>query len=488
MSEPNPISRVALVFFLVVSSALAGCVEGQEAEPAQTPGSVIETPAAPQQAPIPVTNTTGAIVGSVFDEYDTPVAGANVALIGTDHVRRTNITGDFRFLDLPPASYHLRVDHEGYKAAESALRVTAGKGEQVLVRLLTQEVVPVSDRPHTHDYWAGRERVTVLDDVVPYHPQDAGGFNGAIQPVTGPANHLWTGDCLSSTDNPSPSTGAFRFEDPNQLVWPGTKSIEVTLDWTAQDYYGEKMSVIWHPANTRDYKRGLLADKRETVAIPVEAGEADLGHQLYTSWEFAVCTSEKGETISYGRPAVGNVHIKIDLVRGPTVPREPAHPDYWSNGSVLPLINETKVFDGGEAAAWLLSSRGGRADFTFIPETGTVVPPGTAELQARLSWTYDGMLDVPPVSLSYSSSTVAPWQKWMLEKRSVPESVEAGDGFRVYRIALDGSATDAVYQAISNWAFYWNFEGEERQDYALHSCACRLLVQLEVAVARAPAA
>ena len=68
--------------------------------------------------------TTGALAGSVSDEYGTPIAGATIQAEGA-YGRITSVTdetGQYRFPRLTPGAYTVTAQLEGY--AESSAEVT----------------------------------------------------------------------------------------------------------------------------------------------------------------------------------------------------------------------------------------------------------------------------------------------------------------------------------------------------------------------------
>lgn len=69
-------------------------------------------------------NHDGNIRGSVWDNTDTPVAGAKVSVVGTTFEALTDANGDFEISNVPQGDYELLVSKLGYKDAESAVTVS----------------------------------------------------------------------------------------------------------------------------------------------------------------------------------------------------------------------------------------------------------------------------------------------------------------------------------------------------------------------------
>lgn len=82
-------------------------------------GALAALPAAAQQ--------TGAIVGRVTDRGSgTPIADANIVIVGTNRGSRTNDQGQYRIAGLSAGTYSVRVIRLGYLAATRPVTVTSG--------------------------------------------------------------------------------------------------------------------------------------------------------------------------------------------------------------------------------------------------------------------------------------------------------------------------------------------------------------------------
>ena len=85
-------------------------------------------------------DATGSLAGEVRDATEAAVRGANVTLRhqGTPFERRTSTgpRGEFRFADLPPALYSIRVDAAGMSSAASKVTVNAAAASAVRILLV----------------------------------------------------------------------------------------------------------------------------------------------------------------------------------------------------------------------------------------------------------------------------------------------------------------------------------------------------------------
>jgi hypothetical protein len=95
--------------------------------------------------------TTGALAGSVSDEYGTPIAGATIQAEGA-YGRITSVTdetGQYRFPRLTPGAYTVTAQLEGYAESSAEVRVALGEAVTVDFALSSatfeQEVTVYSD-------------------------------------------------------------------------------------------------------------------------------------------------------------------------------------------------------------------------------------------------------------------------------------------------------------------------------------------------------
>jgi hypothetical protein len=75
---------------------------------------------------LPREQQTAGLIGQVTDPAGAPVAQAEVSLIGSPHMARTDATGRFSFGRLPPGSVRLRVVRLGFRPMERDIELVAG--------------------------------------------------------------------------------------------------------------------------------------------------------------------------------------------------------------------------------------------------------------------------------------------------------------------------------------------------------------------------
>lgn len=131
------IAPIALL--AVVLTAFAGCVGGEGA-----PAGVQTSAAGPAE----FSESTGAIEGVILDGEAVPLAGAEIAILGTDVQAATVSAADGRFVlsNLPPGQHVLAAQKLGYDSASRNVEVRAGESTTVSLALVAIAVVEVYHR------------------------------------------------------------------------------------------------------------------------------------------------------------------------------------------------------------------------------------------------------------------------------------------------------------------------------------------------------
>ncbi len=170
--------------------------------------------------------TTGVLKGEVVDQADTPLVGVSLTL-SSDNLQGTRdaVTGEdgrFRFMALPPGTYRLDVEKEGFKTIIRT-NLVVSQGRTVSVKLVMElpevgETVEVIDRRPLIDTESTTQSMSLnadflknlpsgrsFQDVVQFLPGVSGGANPNINGGTLQSNQYYL-DGNSTTD---PVTGTF---------------------------------------------------------------------------------------------------------------------------------------------------------------------------------------------------------------------------------------------------------------------------------------
>ena len=171
--------------------------------------------------------TTGSLKGEVVDQADEPMAGVSLSLTSDNLIggAKTVVTaedGRFRFLGLPPGTYRLDVEKEGFKTIIRP-NLAVSMGRSVSIRLVMEvpevgETVVVEDRRPVVDTETTAQSITLnneflqnlptgwsFQDVVQFLPGVTGGSNPNINGGTLQSNKYY----LDGTNTTDPVTGTF---------------------------------------------------------------------------------------------------------------------------------------------------------------------------------------------------------------------------------------------------------------------------------------
>lgn len=268
---------------------------------------------------------------------------------------------------------------------------------------------------HIHDYWGGKDRVTVVDLT---HP-------GGDAPGTGPG----------FASGPDVVVRSFQPES-GHVVPQGTAAVEVTFTWTDAQLDSYTAPVLWLKTAAQNATEEVAAvESGKPVTIETGAPDADLPHQLLSAWLFELRMSSPDPMPLRFK---GSVTLKVDAVRGLPLPVYPPHPDLWQGATELPLL----AADG--ELSYLEDLGDGGCDGmscpqVFRPESGRTVPEDAYLVRAVLRSS-----DPRGLELHYHSGLQREFQR--------AEPTTSANGEAVYEILVDGGG-DGPYSSQSQWEF-----------------------------------
>ena len=167
---------------------------------------------------------------------------------------------------------------------------------------------------HQHDYWGGKDRLTVLD-------------------LTRNASVTWFG---------GPWTFSVGPED-GVIIPHGTIRVDVTVSWTDPQIALYEKPELW-VKTAADHEAVLVGPVTPGATLSVETDDAaaDLPHQSISAWRF-----EWRMTPPNGLPrgivrSGGEVTFHAEAVRGREIPIYPPHPDLWAGAETIPLFDDAR--------------------------------------------------------------------------------------------------------------------------------------------------
>jgi hypothetical protein len=410
----------------------------------------------------------GALRGTVTDDLGFPLTGAKVALVGTLHIALTQADGVFLLLNVSVGEYKLYVEAVDHAPAESPIAIISGELSEVSVVLLPTVARGPGYRPHIHDFWGDKTELVAIDGTAfEYHePYDDTGpysesFSRYYDTTTAGNVHpcVWT----DSRDEVYFNNRLMWFDEPTQLIVPGTAQIEVIIDWSEANYpYHTDYALAWAGANTSLYDESPLITKGESFFVDVAPKDWDSSHQSFSLWELYMCLDTASDE-DVPRLFVGEftATVKLHRMEGP-VPFEQAHPVFWPEDGKMIVIGET---EGQKTLpeSYSLSRSTYNSVFVVRPDEGALVPPGTKQLLARIEWDPTCLAAPQPFafSLTYRPANERFWDMKNPDQMMRPQLEDQGANFREYLIQPEKVQVDQFYQSKSNWFFFINLEGDE---------------------------
>ena len=284
---------------------------------------------------------------------------------------------------------------------------------------------------HVHDYWQGRDRVTVLeDDAGPYSVRYSGSDNGSIA----------------------------TFQPPDGSIVPqGAGVIEGTLSWTLSDPL--------LPGDESDFTRLELwvrtaSDGEAWPVQTVENGvpfrfnvtseQDDPPHYTLSLWEFKVVAFKDGAD---GVTFSGTLHLQAEALRTLPLAVFPPHPDPWNGTLEVALGGRDVTVDLHTGLVITYSCYGGCADLTFGPDAGKVVPFDAAAVEVTIAT--DSLSTPIPLDLQWHGADSRQLAA------ATPES--ESPGLRTYRLPVGPSVGDSPYASQSLWEFRVHLSTPEDQ-------------------------
>ena len=280
---------------------------------------------------------------------------------------------------------------------------------------------------HLHDYWQGRERVTVLDQDYTVDP---------------PSAAFWGAFMFYYTHEPSVG-GAFVELPEGQLVFEGTGQLDVTMSWTDPGVTGLRFA--YRHAGSGEFVGWTQAPQGQAVSIPVTPAMTDMPHTKHSRWFFVVAAD--------GVPpaAVGTFHVKMDVVKMRDVEMFPAHPDFWNGAASLELLKGSGVAksrQGPQAQAQTMLEPMKTPD-DVVPGDKPV-PMETALLVANVTIrSVNPDLTVDRLHLHVRSADMPSFEFW-----DAGDATPSEDGRTwTWEIPVEMQQTDNPYNEKSDWAF-----------------------------------
>ena len=288
----------------------------------------------------------------------------------------------------------------------------------------TEMDMDVGHMPHLHDYWLGKERVTVMDEDV-----EVDQFR-ALQMTF--INTFFLG---------TPGVGGAFFGLPEGgLVYEGTGKMEIVASWTDPTVTGAGLR--YRTPASESFSEVLPLTQGQPLTIDITPEMTDMPHDKESRWLFVLVPASTGQAI------VGNVHFKIDIVRMRDITLFPGHPELFGGAHTLTLF-EGAAKSSQQNWATMIAGAATQNQAESGVRSAKVVPMETMSMTANVTVTSatTNIGEVSNVSFLYKAAGSFGYT------RAQMLSGDPATGVYQFGWPVEMSQTDSPYAKLSQWAF-----------------------------------
>lgn len=281
-------------------------------------------------------------------------------------------------------------------------------------------------RPHLHDYWTGRERVTLLDTDVKVDPSQA-------------ADYTFYNVLVAS----NPAVGGALVTLPDgATVYEGTGVLELTATWTDPTITG--LALRHRSAASPEFSEKAPLASGAALAIEVSPAMTDMPHEQVSRWAFLLEPEGPGDVVE------GTVHVTVDIVKMRDVTLFPAHPKLFGDAHAKTVFSGQGTVVQRNAATYY-ATLVTDPDALEAPALAAqaLVPMETRAMTANLTITSATATagQVSNVALRYRAADTQAF------RLADPVASDPAAGTFAFAWPVEMAQTDSPYAAQSNWLF-----------------------------------
>jgi hypothetical protein len=280
-------------------------------------------------------------------------------------------------------------------------------------------------KPHAHDYWTGKERITLLDQDVQVDPFTAVFFS--FVNVIG-----WQTPAVG---------GAFVQLPDGAIVFEGTGKLEFTATWSEPTMTG--MTLRYRSAASTEFSEPVALGNGEILSLDVSPEMSDMPHEKTSRWTFLLSPGS-------GQTMIGSFHAKVDIVKMRDIESFPGHPELFNGASTLTLYEgpATSSQTNFAVRAVTFVTAGGGVEEEYVRPTA-VVPMETMAMTANVTIT-SAAASVGKVNGAFLLVKPANSNGFR-----VPKMIASDPDAGTYQFAwlVDMEQTDSPYAKTSQWGF-----------------------------------
>ncbi len=281
--------------------------------------------------------------------------------------------------------------------------------------------------PHVHNYWNGREVVTLLEKPVNIEVLSDVTFYNVFfyrQPTAG---------------------GAIVQLEDGQLVYEGAGKMLITASWTDATVTG--VALTYKHASSQDFEPGVSLSSGETVELAVTPDMTDMAHQLSSRWLFVLYASGAAASV-----AQGTVDLKIEIVKMRDIAVLPGHPETYVNAQSYDIADtDAHSANYNMATLAVAVATNTYTDDWIVPTD--IVRMGTTAVIAQVDVVNAADSLVTTVSAARlfvrtPASAFRAYEATLIESMS-----DVANGKYVFGFTVDDSIVDGPYEDDSMWRF-----------------------------------
>lgn len=277
--------------------------------------------------------------------------------------------------------------------------------------------------PHLHDYWQGRERVTIMDEDVEVDQFQAIGFTFF--------------DLFMGT----PGVGGTFFRLPEgALVFEGTGKMEILPTWTDATVTGAGLR--YRTPASEEFSPVAPLASGTPIALEIAPEMTDMPHDKESRWSFLLVPAQAGQAV------VGKVHMRIDIVRVRDIALFPGHPELFLGAHTLTLFEGAATSTSQNFATFILGAATQNDQESGV-RSSKVVPMETLSMTANVTITSASASIGQVSSVDFLYKPAGSFRSL----RGQVLSEDPANGVYQFGWPVEMRQTDSPYADTSQWAF-----------------------------------
>lgn len=308
------------------------------------------------------------------------------------------------------------------EGATDAVGVPAGATNETLAEFDADLV------PHLHDYWQGRERVTL--------------FEGEVTPDAG-------GEGLDSTliaagFGREARVGGVSFRLPDgAIVYEGAGTMEITA--TPADPTTTSIALAYKPADRAEHSEPVTLEPGQPFLLDLPPEWTDMPHSPTSRWAFFFQPESPGAML-------GPFTLRIDVVRTRDVTLFPGHPDLWDGPNATARVlmegsHRTEKFAYATRGVYLMEN-GDFGEPEFAPQKTVPMETTLVRVEVHITGTDATAGEVTEARFFFRGADSS-----QLQSGGEPVEGSWEEKRLVWEVPVTMEMADSPYATESQWRF-----------------------------------